>query len=84
MLPPLQAMDTDKSGTITVDELRKGLREQGSMVSEEELDALVRVPAKLHAVDSRDWCAMPVLLMPVLLTPVLLTLVLLVGPHQLQ
>lgn len=37
----MQAMDTDKSGTVTVDELRKGLREQGSTVSEEELDNLV-------------------------------------------
>jgi hypothetical protein len=34
-------MDTDKNGTITIDELRRGLREQGSTVSEEELDTLV-------------------------------------------
>jgi calcium-dependent protein kinase len=40
-----QAMDTDQNGTITIDELRRGLREQGSTVSEEELDTLVRPAA---------------------------------------
>ena len=45
-------MDTDQNGTITIDELRRGLREQGSTVSEEELDTLVRpagdlVPVRL-------------------------------------
>jgi Ca2+-binding EF-hand superfamily protein len=40
-------MDTDQNGTITIDELRRGLREQGSTVSEEELDTLVR-PAAAH------------------------------------
>ena len=38
-------MDTDQNGTITIDELRRGLREQGSTVSEEELDTLVRPAA---------------------------------------
>lgn len=44
-------MDTDQNGTITIDELRRGLREQGSTVSEEELDTLVRPAADpVHSV----------------------------------
>lgn len=36
-----QGIDKDQSGTITVEELKEGLREQGSMVAEEELSELV-------------------------------------------
>ena len=37
-----QSIDKDHSGTITVDELKVGLREQGSTVTEAELADLVR------------------------------------------
>ena len=37
-----QSIDKDNSGTITVDELKVGLREQGSTVTEAELGDLVR------------------------------------------
>ena len=36
-----QGIDKDGSGTITVDELKEGLRVQGSVVTEEELTTLV-------------------------------------------
>ena len=38
----LQNIDKDKSGSITVDELKIGLREQGSVVTEQELAELVQ------------------------------------------
>lgn len=38
---PAQGIDKDMSGTITVEELKVGLREQGSVVTEEELSDLV-------------------------------------------
>ena len=38
----LQSIDTDHSGTITVEELKVGLRKQGSTVTEAELADLVR------------------------------------------
>ena len=37
-----QSIDTDHSGTITVEELKVGLRKQGSTVTEAELADLVR------------------------------------------
>lgn len=37
----MQSIDTDMSGTITVEELKVGLREQGSTVTEAELNELV-------------------------------------------
>ena len=37
-----QSIDKDHSGTITVDELKVGLREQGSTVTEAELADLVK------------------------------------------
>lgn len=37
----VQSIDTDMSGTITVEELKVGLREQGSTVTEAELNELV-------------------------------------------
>jgi len=36
-----QGIDKDGSGTITLEEMKQGLREQGSIVSQKELDALV-------------------------------------------
>ena len=34
-------MDTDKSGTITIAELREGLKQKGNLISEEELKAIL-------------------------------------------
>ena len=36
-----QALDTDKSGTVTVEELKEGLLKQGSPVTQNELQQLV-------------------------------------------
>lgn len=36
-----KAIDTDNSGTITVEEMKLGLRSQGSVISEDELNQLV-------------------------------------------
>ncbi len=37
----MQALDTDKSGTVTLEELKEGLAKQGSEVTQRELQALV-------------------------------------------
>ncbi len=44
-------MDRDNSGSITVEELKDGLRKQGSVISEQELATLVSV--ELLAFQSR-------------------------------
>ena len=38
-----QAIDTDNSGTITVDELREGLRKKGTKIPEAELTRIMHV-----------------------------------------
>lgn len=37
----LQSLDADKSGTVTLEELKEGLAQQGSQVTQRELQALV-------------------------------------------
>ena len=38
---PLQGMDGDHSGTITVEELKDAMKRQGSPVAQDELNTLV-------------------------------------------
>jgi len=37
----LQALDVDKSGTVTLDELRDGLAKQGSPITQKEVEQLM-------------------------------------------
>ena len=38
---PVQALDADKSGTVTLDELKAGLAKQGAAVPQKEVQALI-------------------------------------------
>jgi hypothetical protein len=52
-----KSMDADNSGTITVDELRRGLAKQGTKLSEAEVEQLMEAVSFLsHILISRSTC----------------------------
>ena len=65
-----KAMDTDNSGSITFEELRDGLRKQGSKLAESEVRALMQAvsargshlllgghfPTGSHSADTTEMC----------------------------
>jgi hypothetical protein len=49
-----KSMDSDNSGTITVDELRRGLAKQGTKLSEAEVEQLMAA-VSFHFHFSHTW-----------------------------